>query len=170
MNGGRHGRNAGKHAFSNPTVCRTMQKERTRSEIQDVPPHGKSNPSSASAASIPAPIVGIGASAGGLEALKKFLKHVPPASGMAFVIVQHFDPAYKDLFPDLLQRYTPMRVLQITDGMEALPDRVYVIPPKKELALKEGTLRLREPTTAHGPPRPIDFFLRSLAHERHQDA
>src|SRR5882672_3011248 len=71
------------------------------------------------------PIVGIGASAGGLEALEAFLKHVPATTGMAFVVVQHLDPKHKGMMPELLQRATAMPVLQATDGLKVQPDHVY---------------------------------------------
>src|ERR1035437_6550757 len=79
--------------------------------------------------SIPFPIVGIGASAGGLEALEQFLGHVPENSGMAFVIVQHLDPTHKGIMPELLQRATGMKVIQVKDSTKLRPDCVYVIPP-----------------------------------------
>src|SRR5207247_1737201 len=77
------------------------------------------------------PVVGIGASAGGLEALEHFLSHVPRNSGMAFVIVQHLDPTREGIMPELLQRATGMKVIQVKDRMKVQPDCVYVIPPNK---------------------------------------
>ena len=112
------------------------------------------------------PIVGIGASAGGLEPLEKFLARVPPGSGLAFVVVQHLDPTVEDMLPELLQRITAMTVLQARDHMRVSPDCVYVIPPNKDLALRCGQLRLTAPGAARGLRLPIDFFLRSLAAER----
>ncbi len=112
------------------------------------------------------PIVGIGASAGGLEALEKFLARVPPGSGLAFVVVQHLDPTVEDMLPELLQRITAMTVLQARDHMRVSPNCVYVIPPNKDLALRCGQLRLTAPGAARGLRLPIDFFLRSLAAER----
>ena len=75
------------------------------------------------------PILGIGASAGGLEALEQFLRHVPEKSGMAFVIIQHLDPTHKGIMPELLQRATAMEVVQVRDRMKVKPNCVYVIPP-----------------------------------------
>ena len=115
-------------------------------------------------------VVGVGASAGGLEALELFLKQFPPASGMAIVIVQHLDPTHKGMLPELLQRYTPMVVEQITDGMRVRPNHVYVIPPNKDLVLWKGALCLRKPNTPHGLRLPIDQFLRSLANEQRKDS
>ncbi len=109
------------------------------------------------------PIVGIGASAGGLEALELFLKHVPEGSGMAFVIVQHLDPNHKGIMVELLQRTTPMPVVQVKDRQKVTPDRVYVIPPNKDMSILHGVLHLLEPAAPRGLRLPIDFFLRSLA-------
>jgi two-component system CheB/CheR fusion protein len=113
----------------------------------------------------PFPIVGIGASAGGLEALEKVLAHVPERSGLAFVVVQHLDPTVEDLLPELLQRITSMQVFQARDRMRVNPDCVYVIPPNKDMALRLGLLRLSVPQAARGLRLPIDFFLRSLAED-----
>ena len=109
------------------------------------------------------PIIGIGASAGGLEALELFLKNVPPASGMAFVIVQHLDPTHKGIMAELLQRSTPMPVCQITDDLVVKKEHVYIIPPNKDLTLFHGVLRLLDPVKPRGLRLPIDYFFRSLA-------
>jgi len=120
--------------------------------------------------SIPFTIVGIGASAGGLEALEKFLKRVPQGSGMAFVIVQHLDPTYKGIMPELLQRATTMEVFQVKDRTKVKPNRVYVIPPNKDMSILHGVLYLFEPTAARGLRLPIDFFLRSLAEDMQEQS
>jgi len=117
---------------------------------------------------IPFPIVGIGASAGGLEALEQFLRHVPQGSGMAFVIVQHLDPTHKGIMPELLQRVTDMKVLQVRDLMKVKPNCVYVIPPNRDMSILHGVLHLFEPTAPRGLRLPIDFFLRSLADDRQE--
>ena len=109
------------------------------------------------------PIVGIGASAGGLEALELFLRHVPDESGIGFVVVQHLDPTHKGMMVELLQRATPMKVFQIKDRMKVEPDCVYVIPPNKDLSILHGVLHLLAPVAPRGLRLPIDFFLRSLA-------
>lgn len=109
------------------------------------------------------PIVGIGASAGGLEALEQFLRHVPEKSGLAFVIIQHLDPTHKGIMPELLQRATGMEVIQARDRMEVKPDCVYVIPPNKDMSILHGLLYLFEPAAPRGLRLPIDFFLCSLA-------
>ncbi|MGM0377808.1 MAG: chemotaxis protein CheB, partial [Bacteroidota bacterium] len=112
------------------------------------------------------PVVGIGASAGGLEALEQFLKNVPDKSGMAYVVVQHLDPTQKGMLPELLQRVSNMPVHQIEDLMEVKPDCVYVIPPNKSISIFKGVLHLFEPVEVRGLRLPIDFFLRSLADDQ----
>jgi chemotaxis methyl-accepting protein methylase/archaellum component FlaC len=114
------------------------------------------------------PIVGIGASAGGLEALEQFLKNVPLKCGMAFVIVQHLDPTHKGLMAELLQRCTPMKVTQVKDRTLVRQDCVYVIPPNKDMSILHGALHLFEPESARGLRLPIDYFLRSLAQDQQQ--
>lgn len=109
------------------------------------------------------PIVGIGASAGGLEALEGFLRHVAQNSGAAFVVVQHLDPTHKGILVELLQRVTAMPVVQIEDRMRVEPDHVYVIPPNKDLSIVRGKLQLVQPASPRGLRLPIDFFFRSLA-------
>jgi two-component system CheB/CheR fusion protein len=122
----------------------------------------------ASSASVSFPIVGIGASAGGLEALEQFLEHVQADSGMAFVIVQHLDPTRKGILTELLQRVTSMKVLQVRDQTKVRPDCVYVIPPNKDMSILHGVLQLLEPVAPRGLRLPIDFFLRSLALDRQE--
>ena len=121
-----------------------------------------------SQASVSFPIVGIGASAGGLEALEQFLGHVPAGSGMAFVIVQHLDPTHKGIMPELLQRVTGMKVIQVKDRTRVRPDCVYVIPPNKDMSILHGVLHLLEPAAPRGLRLPIDFFLRSLAQDQQE--
>ena len=114
------------------------------------------------------PSVGLGASAGGLEALEAFLKNVPAASGLAFVIVQHLDPTHKGIMPELLQRGTTMKVIQVKDRTKVRPDCVYVIPPNKDMSILHGVLHLLEPTAPRGLRLPIDFFLRALAEDQRE--
>ena len=116
------------------------------------------------------PIVGIGASAGGLIALEQFLSHVPPQCGMAIVVVQHRDPHSEGMLVELLQRQTPMPVVQAQDQMPVEPDHVYVIPPGWDLSLMHGVLHLFEPTEARGLRQPIDFFFKSLADDRQHNS
>jgi two-component system, chemotaxis family, CheB/CheR fusion protein len=114
------------------------------------------------------PIVGIGASAGGLEALEQFLANVPVGSGMAYVIVQHLDPTHKGIMPELLQRATAMKVIQVKDRTPVMRDCVYVIPPNKDMSILHGVLHLLAPAAPRGLRLPIDFFLRSLALDQRQ--
>jgi two-component system CheB/CheR fusion protein len=109
------------------------------------------------------PIVGIGASAGGLEALELFLQKVPEDSGMAFVIVQHLDPTHKGIMAQLLQRATALKVFQVKDRTRVQPNCVYVIPPNKDMSILHGVLHLLDPVAPRGLRLPIDFFFRSLA-------
>jgi len=111
------------------------------------------------------PIVGIGASAGGLEALEQFFGNMPQGNGMAFVVVQHLDPNHVGIMPELLQRITTMKVLQASDMLKVKPNFVYVIPPNKSLTLLNGSLHLFEPVKSHGLRLPIDIFFRSLAND-----
>ena len=106
------------------------------------------------------PIVGIGASAGGLEAFKQLFRGMPGDSGMAFVLIQHLDPTRKSLTAELVGTYTPMPVVQASDGMRVEANRVYVIPPNKYLSIRERTLRLSAPTEPRSLRMAVDFFLR----------
>ena len=110
-------------------------------------------------------IVGIGASAGGLEALQIFFKNVPPKNGMAFVLVPHLDPTHISIMPELLQKYCRMSVREIADGMTVEPDTVYIVPSNKNLAILHGVLQLLETTDNPGSRMPIDYFLRTLAQD-----
>jgi len=126
--------------------------------------------SPASQAAVSFPIIGIGASAGGFEALEQVMTRVPERSGMAFVIVQHLDPTRKGLMPELLQRSTRMKVMQAKDRTRVRPDCVYVIPPNKNMSILHGVLHLFEPSEKRGQRLPIDFFLHSLALDQQQKA
>jgi chemotaxis methyl-accepting protein methylase/PAS domain-containing protein len=116
------------------------------------------------------PIVGIGCSAGGLEALEALLNHVAADCGMAFIVIQHLNPNYLSNLPELLQRATAMTVAEATERTTVKPGCVYVIPPNKDLSLVHGVLHLSEPTEKRGLRLPIDFFLRTLAEDRQFDA
>jgi two-component system CheB/CheR fusion protein len=123
----------------------------------------KTKPVVSSKIPLPFPIVGIGTSAGGLEALELFLSHAPAECGIAFVIVQHLSPDHTGNLPELLQRSTSMKVTQVNATATVLPDHVYVIPPNKDLTISNRTLHLQTPNVKHGLRLPIDTFLRSLA-------
>lgn len=116
------------------------------------------------------PIIGIGASAGGLEALEQLLRNVPDNSGMAYVVIQHLDPTQKGMLPELLQRVSRMKVFQAEDGMKVHPNCVYVIPPNTSMSILKGALYLFEPIEARGMRLPVDFFLRSLADDQEEFA
>jgi two-component system CheB/CheR fusion protein len=109
------------------------------------------------------PIVGIGASAGGLEALEQFLSNVSENSGMAYVVIQHLDPTQKGMLPELLQRISKMKVIQVKDRMPVNANTVYVIPPNTSMSMLKKVLYLFEPNESRGMRLPIDFFFRSLA-------
>ena len=109
------------------------------------------------------PVIGIGASAGGLEAVKAMLAGVEPGSGMAFVVIQHLDPHHESLMAELISRGTQLSVRQARDGDVLEPDHVYVIPPGYELGIEGGTLRLSDFEAPRGLRRPIDSFFVSLA-------
>jgi len=108
-------------------------------------------------------VVGIGASAGGLDACTRLVAALPDKNGMAFVLVQHLDPSHESMMVDLLAKHTSMTVLQAIDGMPVEQDHLYVIPPGTYLSVGEGSLHLSEPSAPHGARLPFDFFLHSLA-------
>jgi two-component system CheB/CheR fusion protein len=109
------------------------------------------------------PIIGVGASAGGLEALEQFFSHMPKDNGMAFVVIQHLDPTHIGIMPELLQRITPMKVYQASDNLKLKPNCVYVIPPNKSLSMLNGALLLFDPVETRGLRLPIDIFFCALA-------
>ena len=113
------------------------------------------------------PIVGLGASAGGLEAFEAFFKAMPSDSGMAFVLVAHLDPTHISLLPELLQKHTKMQVFQVEDGMQVRPDVVYVIPPNKDLNLFKGALQLAELKHPRGKVVFLGASLRHLTLKHH---
>jgi len=118
------------------------------------------------------PIVGIGASAGGLAAFEAFFSGMPADTdpGMAFVLVQHLAPDHKSILSDLIRRYTRMQVFEVEDGITVQPNCAYIIPPNRDMAFLNGTLHLLEPTAPRGQRLPIDFFFRSLAQDQGERA
>ena len=118
------------------------------------------------------PIVGIGASAGGLAAFEAFFSGMPADQdpGMAFVLVQHLAPDHKSILADLIRRYTRMQVFEVEDGMVVQLNCTYIIPPNYDMAFLNGTLHLLEPAAPRGQRLPIDFFFRSLAQDQHERA
>ncbi len=141
--------------------------------------NNQAQPASASAPDVPLPvpaaafpIVGLGASAGGLAAFEAFFSALPAATdpGMAFVLVQHLAPDHKSILTDLLRRYTRMQVFEVEDGMAVQPNCAYIIPPNRDMAFLNGTLHLLEPAAPRGQRLPIDFFFRSLAQDQRERA
>jgi len=115
------------------------------------------------------PVVGIGASAGGLDAFKKLLKAIPEISGMAYVLVQHLDPKHESMLPELLQKVTNIPVMEIADDIKVLPDHIYILPSNKMMIANDGVLELspRPAKSKNERNLPIDLFFTSLA-EVHQ--
>ena len=110
-------------------------------------------------------VVGIGASAGGLEAIERFFENIPENTGVAFIVVSHLDPNHVSIMPELIQKSTKMKLYAAEDGMKVKPNHVYVAPSKFDIAILHGTIQLIEPLEAHGFRLPIDFFFKSLAQD-----
>jgi two-component system, chemotaxis family, CheB/CheR fusion protein len=110
-------------------------------------------------------VVGIGASAGGLEAIEAFFSKVPADSGLAYVIIQHLSPDYKSLMPEILLKRTSLPVHTVEDGMEVLPDNIYLIPRKMNMKIFHSKLHLTEKNSLHVLNLPIDIFFHSLAED-----
>ncbi len=118
----------------------------------------------------PVRIVGVGASAGGLVPLKDFIAHVPIASGLAIIVVQHLDPTHKAMLCEILQKQTSLPVREVTASMRIQPNAVYVIPPNSELTVQDGVLRLAQPSEPRGLRLPIDVLFCSLARDQGERA
>ena len=116
------------------------------------------------------PIVGIGASAGGLKAFEAFFAAIAGETGMAYVLVQHLAPDHKSILSELIKRHTRMPVQQVEDGVTVRPDCAYIIPPSLDMALLDGRLHLLQPGAPRGLRLPIDFFFRSLAQDQQERA
>ncbi len=143
-------------------------KKHNSTEVIDKSSH--QNDSVSSVASFP--IVGIGASAGGLAAFEAFFSGMPEKKdpGMAFVLVQHLAPDHKSILAELIRRYTHMKVFEVKDGMVVEPNCAYIIPPGYDMAFLNGALQLFEPSAPPGPRLSIDFFFRSLAQDQSERA
>ncbi len=135
-------------------------------------PPSSSEPSTSPAASAGFPIVGIGASAGGLAAFEAFFSAMPADAdpGMAFVLVQHLSPDHKSILTEIIQRYTRMQVFEVQDGVRVQANCAYIIPPNRDMAFLDGTLQLLEPVEPRGHRLPIDFLFRSMALDQHERA
>src|SRR6266516_1896403 len=116
------------------------------------------------------PIVGIGASAGGLEACTHLLQHLPPDTGMGFVLVEHLDPGHASALAQLLARATQMPVREVSNNMPVQPNHLYVIPPNTTMAIAHGSLKLHPRRETSGAHRSIDFFFESLAEDQRERA
>jgi len=115
-------------------------------------------------------VVGVGASAGGLEAFTQLLTHLPVDTGMAFVLITHLDPTHESILTELLTKATRMPVTEVQDGVVVAPDHIYVIPRNASMVIEGGVLRLRPRQEGRTPHRPIDSFLQSLAEDRNAGA
>lgn len=116
------------------------------------------------------PIVGIGASAGGLRAFEQFFSQMPPDSGMAFILILHLDPTHVSMLPELLRKYTQMPIRQAEDGAKVEANTIHIIPPNKKMVIKHKMLVVTEPTEPRGLRLPIDTFFRSLAEDQGSNA
>ena len=116
------------------------------------------------------PIVGIGASAGGLDAFLQFFNGLPASTGMGYVAIQHMDPSKESLLPDILARSVRIPIVEAKDRMRVLPDRIHVIPPNTNMGIANGLLSLIPRPDRREPHLPVDFFFRSLAQDRAEKA
>lgn len=160
-------------ATSSPSVnkSKTGLKTETPSLITKPSPDIKEQPADGQQSKDKSfPIVGIGASAGGLAAFEQFFRIVPSESGMAFVLVSHLDPGHQSMLTEILQRVTKMPVVEAQDQMKVEPDHVYVIPPNRDMEIFHETLQLSISETPRGQRMLIDLFLRSLAEEQGEKA
>ena len=118
------------------------------------------------AAHPPFPIVGVGASAGGIEALEYFFRPFPADCGLAFVIVTHLSPERVSLLHEIVARYTPMKVEPARDGIQLLPNHVVVLPENAIIGVENGQIRLRKPAFTRRERKPVDIFLSALASDQ----
>ncbi|MBF0328784.1 MAG: PAS domain-containing protein [Nitrospirae bacterium] len=147
-----------------------MAKKKTKIISEPVKTRGKKQTKTKATWDVPIAIVGIGASAGGLDALERFFRNMPSDSGLAFVVVQHLSPNYKSLMVELLSKHTAMNVYRAEDGMPVEANTTYLIPPKKNLTIFHGKLYLTDLNNPSGQGHflnlPIDIFFRSLAEDQ----
>ncbi|MDH5561548.1 MAG: PAS domain-containing protein [Deltaproteobacteria bacterium] len=146
---------------SSPPVTSKKRVKKSPSEKSKIKPDKKSSSFA---------IVGIGASAGGLEAYEEFFTKMPPDSGMAFVLIMHLDPKRKSIICDLISNYTSMKVSEVKNGVKVRPNCVYTIPPNKDMSIFKGVLHLIDQTVHRGLKTPIDYFLSSLAEDQQEKA
>src|SRR5262249_54902762 len=144
--------------------------ESRQMDAQEAPPAPRQNPAANDGkarhqgrSSVSQFVVGIGASAGGLEAIEHFFDNVPEDSGLTFVIVQHLSPDFKSLMDELLARHTKLPIHRVENGLEIQPNAIYLIPRKKNMVLSSGKLMLTDHDQKLGLNLPIDLFFQSLA-------
>jgi two-component system CheB/CheR fusion protein len=150
---------SGSPATNQPTV-RTRQPDRLAQPVDAQQP----------APRLPFPVVGMGASAGGLEAFGDFFKAMPPTGGMAFVLIQHLPPERESMLVEILSKRTEMPVSQVEEGLKVEVNHVYVIRPGRTMTIRDGALHLGDPVEQPGHRRPVDDFFRSLAEEQRERA
>jgi two-component system CheB/CheR fusion protein len=138
--------------------------------LQDLPRPADSNEEDVEPSHLPFPVVGIGASSGGIAALQQLFGHMPANPGMAFVVVLHLSPSHESSLDKILQKVTKLPVMQVKGSTAILPDRVYLIPPSAGLSMNDGQLELTEPARNGGRPVTIDLFFRSLAQAHRERA
>jgi two-component system CheB/CheR fusion protein len=143
-----------------------MRRKKTRRNERSQQPVAQTSPARQRFLKKSFSIVGVGASAGGLEAFKQFLSALSMDTGMAFVLVQHLDPRHDSMSADILSRVTRMPVIEVKDGMRAEPNHVYVIPPNFSMGIQGGVLKLLPRLEARGAQTVIDSFFRSLAEDQ----
>jgi two-component system CheB/CheR fusion protein len=151
---------------------KAKQKKSKTSRTRKAAPKSERAPKAAASRKVgkPTHIVGMGASAGGLEAFKQFFSKMPSDSGLAFILVSHLDPTHISMLPELIQRSTDMEVIEVGGGTVVKANTVYIIPPNSDMAIWNGTLQLMEPSQIPGPRMSIDYFLRSLAQDQRERA
>jgi two-component system CheB/CheR fusion protein len=155
------------HSRTVPAKTGAKHKSAKRHPVKATRPPAKPTPTTTLPSAPPGfPIVGIGASAGGLEAMEEFFRHMSPSSGMAFVVVSHQHAGHVSLLPSLLSKCTAMPVVEATDGMELETNRVCLAPGGTNLAILHGTLHFMEPDSQERVPLPIDYLFRSLAEDQ----
>ncbi len=142
-----------------PRKQKTAAREKSSQPAVEKSP-ASSEPSPKTSASV-FPIVGIGASAGGLEAFTQLLKHLPSDTGMGFVLVQHLDPDHESALAQILARVTSMPVREVANELRIAPNHVYIIPPNTDMATARGVLKLQRRQAGRAPHHSIDFFFES---------
>lgn len=146
-------------------ISKSTKKAKVPSTVSD-------NATVTEAHSAPFPIIGMGASSGGLTAFEEFFTNMPSGKvpDMAFVLVQHLVPDHKSILQELVQRYTHMQVFEVKDGTKVKPNCVYVIPPNRDMVILNGTLQLLEPSAPRGHRMTINYFFQSLAEDQRENA